>query len=159
MRGCRSLAPRPRFAHHEGAALMSCRSSLIAIARRVSADTPAARVGCANSIGRLPGGVARLLAPVKGANTLIYAVAEGEKETSTDLTAGRGWPSSTTVRSASAPGKPERRGQGQGEHEVAAQLELAGDQESLGAGSTADQPQERHRFKLERQRRPASAAS
>ena len=37
--------------------------------------------------------------------------------------------------------------------EITTQLELARDQEPLGAGATADQPQKRDRFKLERQRR------
>ena len=38
-------------------------------------------------------------------------------------------------------------------------LELARDQESLGAGGSSDQPQKRHRFKLERQRRARCVAS
>ncbi len=58
-----------------------------------------------------------------------------------------------------APGKPKRRGQGQGEPEVTVQPELACNHESPWARGTTNQAQERHRLKLERQRRPASAAS
>ena len=53
--------------------------------------------------------------------------------------------------------KPERCWQREGKNEVAMQLELARDQEPLGAGSPAYKTQKRQWFKLECQRRPASA--
>jgi len=42
------------------------------------------------------------------------------------------------LRQRAALGKPERTWQGHGKHKVTAELQLACDQESLGAGSTAD---------------------
>ena len=57
------------------------------------------------------------------------------------------------------PGNPQGRGQSQGEPEVAAQRELPRDQQSPRAGSAADQAQECHWLKLERQRRSTSVTS
>ena len=66
------------------------------------------------------------------------------------------WCPTSTVPAAL--GKPERCRQGRGDDEITTQLELARDQQPLGAGSTADQAQERHRPDFERQRRPALTA-
>ncbi len=111
----------------------------------------------------------RLRCPQDGSDEMICRVDPGSAQLRSPGRSSCRWsrparvtpPNSALVRLPlrAAPGDPQRRGQSQGEPEVTAQLEPSRDQQSLGAGSAADQAQKCHGFKLERQRRPTSIPS